>query len=319
MKSGSLKKLSGTLVALALTVGLLGATAESASAKIKCAYTQAGIAGKRGNRLDIKVSKFEESVALFPRPSGVIAVSDDQRDQRLKCAGRKPTLTNIDRVVFNTTRSGQGSIMTLANAPAFGPGATPYEKGGTGIGFTLKGKAVQLGLLGTDAKDTIRVGDTPDGAMGVDFVPDEPFPTGSKASGVDAKIVARYPGALILGGKGNDTIMGVNPDDPDFTGPLTAPGTLSLYGEDGNDRLVGGNSTDYLDGGNGVDSLFGAGGTDQIFGGSGLDNFHGGPGNDEIDAIDQLGGETVDCGTGKDLSNQDLKDNDTGCESFLFP
>jgi Ca2+-binding RTX toxin-like protein len=264
------------------------------------------------------VSKFEESVALFPRKNGVIGVSDDQRMHALKCAGKKPTLTNLDRIVFTTTRSGQGSFFTLADAPAFGPGATPHDAGGMGINFVVKGYAVQFGLVGTDANDSILLGDAPGDVMGVDFIPDEPFSGGVVKSGVDAKVTATRPGALILGGKGNDTISAYNPDDPDFIGTLSR-GTASLYGEDGNDRLIGGKSSDYLDGGNGFDSLFGGPGVDLLTGGPGIDNFHGGPGNDEIDAIDKTGGETIDCGAGKDLSNQDLKDIDSNCEKFLFP
>lgn len=81
----------------------------------------------------------------------------------------------------------------------------------------------------------------------------------------------------------------------------------------------GGSGPDYLDGGEGDDTLKSFGGADYLFGDKGLDLFEAGSGDDEIDAIDNVGGEHFNCGAGDDLSNMNLKDLDNDCESFLFP
>jgi len=318
MIAGRFSRLAAALLAAAAFSCLLGAgLVTSAEAKIKCRYAQAGPAGDRGNVLEIRVTKFEESVALDRGAGGIIKVSDDQRMRRLKCSGRQATMTNIDRVSFVASSAAVGTFFTLAR-PYFGPGATPYEVGGTGIGFVIKGKGVTFGVVGTPGNDTFYMG--MDGkAAAVDIFHGEPFPEGSRKHEVDVLSYARHKNLIFLGGEGDDVIASVDRRNRDFDSRLTRDVPVSAYGEAGTDYLWGGSGPDYLDGGDGNDTLKSFGGTDYLFGDKGLDLFEAGSGDDEIDAIDNVGGEKINCGAGDDLSNMNLKDLDNDCESFLFP
>jgi|GEM_PF-1971662 len=309
-----------TLAALVLTVLLTQAfsgMAEAGNPQIKCRYVEAGVSGPQGNRLDIKVTKFEEIVALLPGPGGAIRVYDDQRGKRQSCVGGNPTMTNIDSVRFRTNRKSSSSTLFIGEAPLFGPGATPYAEGGSGINFDLRGDAVSFGIGGTDGPENMSLGSSGTGTA-IDFGPAEPFPEGSSASEVDATVHARFTSIVVKAGEGADEIVagGSTLDPATFDGPLK--GAVSIYGEGGPDLVTGGRFTDYLDGGSGTDLLRGGPGPDQLFGGPGLDDFYGEGGNDEIDAIDRKG-EAIDCGSGKDLANLDLSDDDQNCESFRFP
>ena len=318
MVAGRFSRLAGALLAaLAFSCLLWAAAVAPAEAKITCHYAQAGPAGNRGNVLEIRVSKFEESVALDRGAGGTIKVSDDQRMRRLRCSGKQATMTNIDRVSFVASRAAVGTFFTLAR-PYFGPGATPYEDGGTGIGFVVKGKGVTFGTVGTPGNDTFYMG--MDGkAAAVDIFHGEPFPEGSPKHEVDVLSYAKHRNFIFLGGEGDDVIASVDRKNRDFDSRLTRDVPVSAYGEEGTDYLWGGSGPDYLDGGGGNDTLKSFGGADFLFGGKGLDLFESGSGDDEIDAIDRTGGETINCGPGDDLSNMDLKDLDDNCESFLFP
>ena len=72
---------------------------------------------------------------------------------------------------------------------------------------------------------------------------------------------------VLLGGNGNDTLVGYATDD-------------LLQGNDGNDTLYGGNGNDTLEGGTGNDALYGNNGNDLLNGGVGNDTLDGGAGND---------------------------------------
>lgn len=292
--------------------------ADASNPRIKCSYVQAGAPGPSGNRLDIRVTKFEEVVALLPAPNGAIRVYDDQRGKRQRCVGGRPSMTNIDLVRFRTNKRSSSSTLFVGEAPFFGPGATSYAEGGKGISFDLRGDAVSLGLGGTEGDDRISIGSSGDGTA-IDLGPaPEPFPDGSAASEIDLRVHARFLSLVVKAGEGNDQVVAGGPmlDSTDLEGPLK--GATSIYGEGGNDVIVGGSSTDYLDGGTGADVLRGGPGADQLFGGPGLDDFFGEGGNDDLDAIDRKG-ETIDCGPGRDLAQLDLVDTDQGCEKFRFP
>ncbi len=82
----------------------------------------------------------------------------------------------------------------------------------------------------------------------------------------------------VYGGDGNDRLIGTANSD-------------SLYGGNGNDQILGGvgddvlsgdDGDDVLDGQAGMDRIDGGVGTDQLFGGDGNDVIFGGEGNDEI-------------------------------------
>ncbi len=301
-------------VGLALAVAFL--LPAPASAGISCEYVAAGPDGPGGNRLEIEVTRFEEVVALLPGTGSNIRVMDDQRARNLACEGGKPTMTNLDRIDFTARGSATGSSLYIAEAPKFGPGATPAEAGGKGISFVAKGPALSFGVGGTEGTDFIQMGMSGK-ATALDFFPDQ-FADGAPGNQVDAKIFAKFVNVLVKAGPGGDVVQGSRFAywNASMDGPLTTP--TSIYGEAGSDELIGGNYMDYVDGGPGLDSISGSGGADQLFGGGGIDTFSGGPGRDEIDAIDGKA-ERIKCGSGRDLAHMDLKDSDFGCESFRFP
>jgi len=302
----------GTALAAGLCLMAMFALVPAASAGITCRYVAAGPDGPAGNRLELKVTRFEEVVALLPGEGSNIQVTDDQRMKPLHCKGGRPTMLNLDRIDFTADRRATGSSIYIAEAPLFGPGATPAEAGGKGITFIAKGPALSFGIGGTDGPDFIQMGMSGKAAA-LDFHPD------GSGNEIDAKIYAKFVNILVRGGKGADSIAGsqLPYEFTSFDGPLTVP--TSIYGEGGPDAIAGGRYMDYLDGGPGDDMLIGAAGADQLSGGGGFDTFIAGPGDDEIDAIDGNPGEDVRCGLGRDLARMDLKDLDRDCESFRFP
>jgi serralysin len=76
----------------------------------------------------------------------------------------------------------------------------------------------------------------------------------------------------VYGGMGNDELIR-------WSG---AAAGSSLYGEDGNDKLVGGNFADKLYGGDGQDTILGNGGEDFMYGGQSNDLLRGGLGQDNM-------------------------------------
>ena len=301
--------------ALVLTAAVLGCLAPAASASINCRYVAAGPAGPPGNRLEIRAKRFEEVVALLPGNGVNIRVMDDRRMKPLGCIGGRPTMVNLDLIVFTAGRGALGSSFFVADAPNLGPGASFAEGKGTGIGIVVKGRSISFGIGGSQVGDSIRMG--MDGkSAAIDFSP-ELFVV---EDGIDARIYAGFASILVRGSGGDDLIAGSSFDysQTSLDGPLRKVPT-TIYGEQGSDQIAGGNYLDYLDGGPGDDLLIGAAGSDQLFGGGGKDEFWAGPGRDEIDAIDRRSGEVVQCGRGKDLARMDLKDNDRDCESFRFP
>lgn len=96
--------------------------------------------------------------------------------------------------------------------------------------------------------------------------------TNVQLTGVGTDVLSTIEAASLTGGVSNNTL--------DATGAAIA---VTLFGGDGNDRLVGGTLSDSLDGGNGSDTLLGENGNDTLNGGSGdnsNDSLNGGNGND---------------------------------------
>ena len=283
--------------ALVLIAGIFGLSATAAGgAAIKCAYTQAGPAGLAGNRLDIRVNRQEESTAVYAMPGGRIRVTDDQRMRDLRCKGRKPTVTNIDRISYKAARSAENTNFTIVEAHGF-----------AGISIRASGRMLTYGTVGSDEDDTVTAG-VVDAVVGLDYGPDP--------AGADVRIKAKNITLINVLHDGDDHFYGDGRGGP-FDGPLKGAWT-TVYGEDGNDEIVGGIDEDIIDGGPGRDTLSGAASADILSGGPGIDAFDGGGGNDEIDAIDRKA-ETVECGKGKDLAAIDLSDEDSNCESFSYP
>ena len=112
---------------------------------------------------------------------------------------------------------------------------------------------------------------------------------GDSASNVDG----------IVGGKGNDTLIG-NAAGNDLRGGAGndelhgRDGYDSLQGEAGSDTLFGEDSFDDLWGGAGNDKLFGGNGADRLYGGAGADLLDGGADTDTASYVTSLGAVTVD-------------------------
>jgi len=285
------------LLGLAFCAGVLGvATGTADAAAIKCAYAEAGPAGLEGNRLDIRVNRQEESTAVYVMPGGRIRVTDDQRMRDLRCKGRKPTVTNVDRISYKATRSAENTNFTIVEPLGF-----------AGISIRASGRMLTYGTVGSEEDDTVTAG-VVDGVVGLDYGPDP--------AGADVRIKAKNITLINLLHDGDDHFYGDGRGGL-FDGPLKGAWT-TVYGEDGNDEIVGGIDEDIIDGGPGRDTLSGVASADILSGGPGIDAFDGGGGNDEIDAIDRKA-ETVECGKGKDLAAIDLSDEDSNCESFSYP
>jgi len=84
--------------------------------------------------------------------------------------------------------------------------------------------------------------------------------------------------AIILGGRGNDTIQGGDGDDNIDGGR----GNDNILGNQGDDVINGGRGIDHIDAGEGSDTCAGGRGNDSLDGGDGKDTLHGDAGNDEI-------------------------------------
>lgn len=82
--------------------------------------------------------------------------------------------------------------------------------------------------------------------------------------------------AVVLGGYGQDTLIGATGVDRMYGGP----GDDNLYGNNGDDLLYGGDGVDTIYGGSGVDELYGEAGNDFLYGEAGNDRFNGGTGTD---------------------------------------
>ena len=303
---------------IASTICLLALLAfvPNASAGISCRYVAAGAEGASGNRIEIKLTRFEEAVAVLPGPGQNIQVTDDQRMKPVRCAGGKPTMVNIDRVIFTVDRRAAMSSIFIARAPKFGPGATLPEKGGKGITFVARGDSLSFGIGGTDGPDYVSMGML-DKAAAVDFQPDGDFETVERSE-IDAFVYAKKSLEMtVRAGLEYDMVIAKPNYQTPFDGPLEVP--VSLYGEEGRDQLWGGNGSDLIDGGPGGDFLMGYAGADHFVGGPGRDFFTGGGGRDEIDSTDGIPGEELDCGPGSDLAIMDRQDQKKSCEKVRFP
>ena len=110
------------------------------------------------------------------------------------------------------------------------------------------------------------------------------------------------PSASILGGAGNDTLVGTANADfisgGDGDDVINGGGSNDvLNGDAGNDSLNGEGGKDLVHGGDGNDRVQGAGGNDVLFGDGNDDRVYGGAGNDQVDGggnVDRLFGEDGD-------------------------
>jgi Ca2+-binding RTX toxin-like protein len=107
--------------------------------------------------------------------------------------------------------------------------------------------------------------------------------------------------STILGGAGNDVLLGSAADDSINGGS----GRDSLNGNKGDDSINGGIGDDSLRGGAGDDSLDGGSGNDNLLGEAGDDSLNGGDGDDDLDG--GIGTDHLLGGSGND-DNHDSTD-----------
>src|SRR3954447_1242181 len=130
-------------------------------------------------------------------------------------------------------------------------------------------------------------------------------------NGVDGPVIAEAPigESHVSGGPGNDTLNGHAGVDHLNGGT----GNDTLRGSLGNDELDGRDNADRLEGDNGNDNLAADDGADVLIGGRGADFMQGGQGTDFLNSREPTGttavADTLDCGTGLDTVEADLKDN----------
>jgi Ca2+-binding RTX toxin-like protein len=176
--------------------------------------------------------------------------------------------------------SGGDGVDTLSG----GAGDDVLEGGGGGLDILNGGAGSDLLIFsagggvadGGDGNDTLYfVG--PDGGSVLDY---DDFTAGG-ASHVNIEWFG------LLGGTGNDTLVGGWRDDELYAGP----GDDSISGGDswdwitgdaGRDTVFGGADDDWIEGNEGDDYLRGDAGDDEILGGDGFDDTHGNIGNDTV-------------------------------------
>ncbi|MFI5379501.1 MAG: calcium-binding protein [Tepidisphaerales bacterium] len=182
--------------------------------------------------------------------------------------------------------------------------ATLY--GGAG-NDTLVGSDHPCTLSGDAGNDVLRPG------HGKDVV--------SGGSGIDTADYSSRTEALTitLDGKANDgsrAAPGVAAENDNVLNDVEI-----IIGGSGNDKIVGNNLANTLIGGPGNDSLYGMGGNDVLVGGPGNDYLSGGDGDDVLIAGDLASGDTLDGGAGYDAyvidSVQGVRDKVLNCEVEL--
>lgn len=143
----------------------------------------------------------------------------------------------------------------------------------TGPTFAMLDDGI-LTVTGTDEKDSISVSQS-----------------GSQITAMLNGQKASFPADLVQNirvsaGAGNDNVK------------LSTTMSVTVYGEEGADRIKGSNGADFLYGGQGSDNISGGNGADFLSGGSGNDVLNGGKGQDYI--IGDAGADVIKGGSGND-------------------
>jgi Ca2+-binding RTX toxin-like protein len=252
--------------ALALSAGLLS-MAPAQAAVTDCTYTKA----KKLVTLTIDNSDSTGQLVIERQVGSNRIGYRAEGDDWSGCEGARTTDTDKIRVVGSSLS--EDIHLDLTNG-AFVPGASNESAGIDEIEFDL-----ELGP-GTDAVTII-------GGRGRDHLTFNRSTSASLNSDADADITLSGGDVFRLdGGEGNDvldgsgvprvTIYGEEGDDRLIGGP----GRDGLYGDDWDDNTADGN--DSIVGGAGDDSLYGHKGADRLTGGDEDDNLRGGEGNDDL-------------------------------------
>lgn len=321
-------------VATALALGLLAAIPAQA-ANVTCAVQPRGPAGPEGDVL--RIVDTSQSVTHIYRKEDGIVVSNNADRAPAVCAGAAPTVFNIDRIVYSTA-SGVPFVNFFGDGP-LGPGATP-EPGADEIEVKINEayEPKALNVIGTDRGERIEIGQLGRRRVGVNL---NAHADGSRQD-ADVTLGVSRRDELVVKVKargGDDTVSALG--GRAFTGVLLSVKRLSMSGGQGDDVLRGGPFRDLLSGDAGNDRMFGGRGRDQIAVGPGSDlanggkgpdlivnhssvggipddlgrdRVFGGPGNDRIDVAQELAGDRVGCGRGRDDVFRDRGDSIRGCE-----
>ena len=173
------------------------------------------------------------------------------------------TATTMKRLVINGSSGANTVILDLMGGP-FAIGATSPT---SGIAVDLQGGNDALKIRGSTGADTyVAGGGTGGGVAGTGAVAinGDAF-VDITLAGVETFVVALSDGADSFHGRGNAT-----------TGNAF-PGSITVFGGNGNDTLGGGAGDDFLNGGDGDDTFTMAAAAD------GADDYHGNAGRDTVD------------------------------------
>ncbi len=214
--------------------------------------------------------------------------------------------SNYDEIILY--RSNPGFLVDIAQVNGLGGDdlientsvSVAQIDGGTGDDILLGGSTTDI-LIGGPGADIMDGGGGPFNFLGygtstkdVAFSLETGLGTLGDALGDSAANVTG-----IIGGKGNDTLIG-NAAGNDLRGGAGndelhgRDGYDNLQGEAGNDTLYGEDSFDDLWGGAGNDKLYGGNGNDRLYGEAGADLLDGGADVDTASYFASLGGLTVD-------------------------
>lgn len=322
---------------VALTV-LFVSAAPARAANVSCQVRSGGAAGAEGNVLEVLDSS--ESVTHIDREGEEIVIYNNADDGPAVCARAVPTVHNVDRIEY-VTDSGVPFINYHGDGP-LGPGATD-EPGGDEIEIVVKEsydpKVVNVG--GTPEADRIEIGQR-NRRVGIDL--DAQADGGAADADLSVPLGKGEQVFLrVIGRDGDDEISALGA--PGFPKPLLSAERVLMAGGPGDDVLNGGPSRDALSGNDGNDRLFGGRGNDKLVVGPGRDlaeggkgddaienqsdvggidadllpdRIFGGAGNDRIGVGQQLRGDRVDCGTGRDDVFKDAGDISLHCEITDF-
>lgn len=321
-------------VATVLALGLLAAVPAQA-ANVTCSVQSRGPAGPEGDVLRV-VDTSQTVTHIYRREDGIVVFNNADREPAV-CAGTAPTVFSIDRIVYSTA-SGVPFVNFLGDGP-LGPGATP-EPGADEIEVKINEayEPKALNVTGTDRGERIEIGQLGRRRVGVNL---NAHADGSRQD-ADVTLGVSRRDELVVKVKargGDDTVSALG--GRAFTGVLLSVKRLSMSGGPGDDVLRGGPFRDLLSGDAGNDRMFGGRGRDQISVGPGRDLAHGGkgpdlivnhssvggipddlapdrvfggPGDDRINVAQELAGDRVGCGRGRDDVFRDRGDSIRGCE-----
>jgi len=287
-----------------------------------CAYEERGPNGPRGN-----VLRIDRSMHIRLRREGsAIAVFqwEGDRGERLECDGSLPEVRSLDRIVYEPVEGAHRLDIDQTGGP-LGPGATG-EPGGDEIEILAKlpktkvQRPSNVRVLGSEADDWIRVGETAGGGKAINL------DVGHDGLRQDADLTIESPSRVpiqIAGGGGADLLSADG--GREFAAPLRSSGATlvggagddHLFGGLGNDHMRGDDGDDLANGGRGRDRISAGLGEDRLFGGRGRDELSdyggdwdvlaGGPDRDAIHALDDVPDRVV-CGTGVDNAWVDALD-----------